>query len=200
MSRPLVLASGSPRRAELLTAVGIPFEIVDPGGDGPSGEVGAEARVLDHARHKVQVVADRHPDRWVLAADTLVVVDGECLPQPTDRADAARMIGLLSGREHSVWTGVAVRGPRGVKGERADRTRIRFRAIEEEEVELYLDGEEWLGKAGAYGIQGAARSWATWWEGSLETVIGLDVAYATTLLRSIGWDGEAATRSERRLP
>ncbi len=180
--RPLVLASGSPRRRELLAAAGIAFELAVPGDDGPSAAREPAARVLEHARYKARLGAAAQPGRRVLAADTLVWVDGDALPKPRGRAEAEAMLRRLAGRDHEVWTGVVLMDPAGRLHEAADRARVRFRAIPEDELQAYLAGSEWRDKAGAYGIQGAAGAWAELLDGELETVIGLSTATVRRLI------------------
>jgi septum formation protein len=181
-----LLASGSPRRREILSAAGWRFEVVDPGDDGPSQASSPDARVLDHARFKAATVVARHPGRVVLAADTLVFAAGRVLPKPADRAEAETMLRLLSGRLHEVWTGVVVVDAAGRRHEAADRAEVAFRAIPEPELEAYLAGPEWADKAGAYGIQGTAGAWAQLRSGELETVVGLSARTAGRLLVAAG--------------
>lgn len=182
----LVLASGSPRRRELLAAAGLAFESVDPGDDGPAGAAEPAARVLAHARHKASAGQALRPGRWVLAADTLVVLAGEFLAKPADAREAEAMLRRLSGRHHEVWTGVVLAAPGGARHEAADRALVAFRSIAEEELRAYLASGEWRGKAGAYAIQGRAGAWAELLEGDRETVIGLATATVRRLLAASG--------------
>ncbi|RMH03962.1 MAG: septum formation protein Maf [Planctomycetota bacterium] len=187
----LVLASTSPRRRRLLAEAGFDFEVVDPGPDGPSQAVDPAARVLDHARAKALAGARLRPGRPVLAADTLVVLDGAFLPQPSGRREAEAMLRRLSGRRHEVWTGTVLILPDGGRREAADRARVRFRTLAPTELATYLDGGEWRGKAGAYAIQGAAGAWAEVEEGSLDTVVGLCLDTVRRLLGDAGACPEA---------
>ncbi len=183
----LVLASASPRRAELLTAAGFRFTI-DPAdvdetehpGEAPDGYV------LRVARDKAQTVAGRphNRDAVVLAADTTVVAGGRILAKPADEADAIRMLELLSGAVHDVWTGVvALRG----RQEAAERvlTRVHLREVTAEEIRWYVATGEPMGKAGAYGIQGRAARFIDWIEGSWSNVVGLPVATVDQLLKRL---------------
>ena len=189
----LVLGSGSPRRREILERAGIAFQVLAPDGDGPSRAAAPDVRVLDHARYKAAAVADVAPGRWVLAADTLVFQDGRFYPKPADRREAEEMLRSLSGAVHEVWTGVVLRSPDGRCWERADRARVRFRAITGRELREYLAGDEWVDKAGAYGFQGEAGRWAKVESGDPETVIGLSSATVRALLADAGVGSEAAS-------
>lgn len=182
----VVLASGSPRRRQLLRQAGIDFDWQDPGHDGPSESDDPAGRVLAHARHKARAVARGRPGRFVLAADTLVWLDGAPLGKPAGVAIARAMLSGLAGREHEVWTGVCLIAPDGQLGERADCARVAFGRPPEDAVERYLAGEEWRDKAGAYAIQGWAAEWARVVAGDVETVIGLRTRTVCELLRAAG--------------
>lgn len=178
----IILASQSPRRAQLLDAAGIEFDI-DPadvdesvrGGETP------EAYVQRIARDKAITVAARHPARVVLAADTTVVVDGEVFGKPLDRADAARMLRALAGRDHDVLTAVVLARD-GRLDEHLERTRVTVAAMTAEDIEWYLDSGEADGKAGAYAIQGRAARFIPRIAGSYSNVVGLPVAAVHRML------------------
>jgi len=183
----LILASSSPRRAELLIQAGFSFQI-DPAdvdetlmsGELPDGYV---ARV---ARDKARAVAPRHASGTViLAADTTVVAAGEILAKPTDAADAARMLGLLSGTVHDVFTGVVVTTG-GVESVEVVRTRVHFIDLTAADIDWYVGTGEASGKAGAYGIQGRAARFVDWIEGSWSNVVGLPIATVARLLGPAG--------------
>ncbi len=178
----LVLASGSPRRAALLEAAGIPFEAFDPRDDGPIPPGGPRERSLAHARFKAEIGGRNHPDRLVLAADTVVWLDGRGLGKPAGRAEAQAMLRSLAGRRHEVWTGICLLVPRGRIFQRADRAVVAFDSLGEGTLQDYLDLGEWTDKAGAYGIQGAAAAWARVVAGDPETVVGLSTAAVGELL------------------
>jgi septum formation protein len=183
----LVLASASPRRAELLTAAGFEYT-VDPADADESVHADEDARgyALRVARDKAGAVSRRHPDAYVVAADTIVVVDGAILGKPQDDADAARMLGLLSGRAHDVISAVVVRlGP----AERAgiESTRVTFAWLSPADMAWYVGSGEPRGKAGAYAIQGLASRFATGIVGSYSNVVGLPVAQVCGLLRELGY-------------
>jgi septum formation protein len=185
-STPLVLASASPRRAELLTLAGFTFTIepadVDESlraGERPADYVLRVARAKAHA-----VAATRASGGTVLAADTTVVVEGTILAKPENRADAVRMLQRLAGVVHEVLTGVVV-----LAGERelteVVRTRVRFLPLSPEEIAWYVDTGEPEGKAGAYAIQGRAARFVDWIEGSWSNVVGLPVATVDRMLKTL---------------
>lgn len=184
----LVLASASPRRSELLTSAGFRFsvEVADVDESPLAGE-NPEAYVLRVARDKARVVADRCRDfgSIVLAADTTVAVDGEILAKPENELDAIRMLRLLAGRVHDVFTGVVVLG-RDRQLDEVVPTRVRLLPITIDEIQWYVKSGEPMGKAGAYGIQGRAARFVDWIEGSWSNVVGLPVATVYRLLRDLG--------------
>ena len=194
MSRPdapapkLVLASSSPRRIELLAQIGITPDLVDPADidEAPlANELPARlARRL--ACSKAEVVAGRHPDDVVLAADTVVAVGRRLLEKPADEAEARRFLSLLSGRNHRVFTGVAVvTGGRTVW--RVVETRVSFKVLSDAEISAYVASGEWRGKAGGYGIQGRAAAFVQRIVGSHPAVMGLPLFETTNLLKGAGW-------------
>jgi len=187
--RPLVLASGSPRRAELLRQAGIRFEVSVPDVDETlhPGEA-PEAYVRRLAAAKARHVAASHPGRPVLGADTTVVVDGQVMGKPYDAADAARMLGQLSGRSHLVLTGVCLIGPAGETRIDAAVTTVEFRALQAAEIGEYVDSGEPMDKAGAYGIQGKGALLVASIDGSWSNVVGLPLEILPGLLESIGVD------------
>ena len=188
---PIVLASASPRRAALLQAAGIPFEIVAPTVDETvrAGEP-AEAYVRRLAEAKAAQVAARLPDRVILAADTTVVVDGAILGKPADAADTRRMLEQLSGRTHQVLTGVSLRvpGPDGTRrvDTRAETTEVRFARLAAAEIAWYVATGEGLDKAGGYAVQGFASRFVTHLEGSGSNVVGLPVALVYQMCTEAG--------------
>lgn len=183
----LVLASASPRRAELLGSAGFSFTVdtadVDEGerpGEDP------RAYVMRVARDKARLVAGRRrePGEIVLAADTTVVADGEILAKPADESDAVRMLQLLSGRDHHVFTGVvAISGGRELAEVAA--TRVRLLPLDREEIQWYVGTGEPMGKAGAYAIQGRAARFIDWIEGSWSNVVGLPVATVAQMIKRL---------------
>jgi septum formation protein len=183
---PILLASASPRRRDLLAAAGISFEVDPPTIDETRGPAeAAEAYVERMAREKATAAARRHSTRVVLAADTIVVVGERVLCKPTDAADAAAMLRALSGRAHVVMTAVAVARD-GIVRVAVDRTTVRMRPIGEGEISAYVSTGEPFDKAGAYAIQGGAQAFIEGIDGALDTVIGLPVGRVRALLEETG--------------
>lgn len=178
----IILASQSPRRAELLRAAGIDFEVraadVDEAlRDGESPHDYVRRLAIEKAR--AVTAADTEV---VLAADTTVVVDEHILAKPADRGDAARMLRLLAGREHEVLTGVCVRRG-GQVDARIAATRVEFLPMTDEEIAWYVASGEPTDKAGAYAIQGLASRFISGIDGSYSNVVGLPVALVYEMLR-----------------
>ena len=187
---PLVLASGSPRRSEILRAVGWPFETCPADVDETrlEGEP-AEDYVLRLARAKAEAVASRRLFGLVLGADTTVVVDGEVTGKPSDEEEARRMLRALSERWHEVLTGVAlVRAESGRVVTGLERTRVRFAATSDEEIEWHVRTGDVLDKAGAYAIQGRAALFIEAIDGDDWNVVGLPVRLVYELAR--GFEAE----------
>ena len=184
---PLVLASASPRRRELLAHLGLPFEIVRPEVDESlrAGEGPAEA-VARLACEKAREGRRAHPAALVVAADTLVSLPGgEIFGKPRDAADAKRMLRALSGRAHEVRTGVCVAGPAGERSA-VVTTEVRFRPLGDAEIGWYVGTGEPLDKAGAYAVQGKAAAFVAAIDGSWSNVVGLPLAELTVLLEGMG--------------
>jgi septum formation protein len=171
----LVLASQSPRRAEILRQAGIAFTVrVAPIDESPRDGERPEAYVQRLAAEKAMAV-ECGPGETVLGADTTVVIDGQMLAKPVDEADARRMLGLLSGRRHEVLTGIAVRRGGEVTRDWAT-TEVWFAAMTEREIEEYVASGEPMDKAGGYAIQGLASKYIEKIEGCYFNVVGLPVA------------------------
>jgi len=182
----LVLASSSPRRRELLSLFGIPYEII-PSQAKESASGDGIGRVLKIARDKCDEVSSRVKDRFVLAADTLVCVEGQILGKPNNELDAARMLRLLSGRWHEVHTGVILQGPGGFQRSRSDTTRVQFRELSEEKIARYIRTREPMDKAGAYAIQGVSGIFISSIEGSPSNVMGLPLCLVGQMLEDAGF-------------
>jgi len=172
----LVLASASPRRAELLTRLGIPHE-VDPSevDELPHPGESPGARVARLARAKAEVVAARAPDAWVIGGDTEVVLDGVSLGKPEDAAAALAMLHTLAGRPHVVLSSVALVRPDAAPLVEVVAVRVRMRDATLAELEAYVASGEPLDKAGAYGIQGRGSTLVACIEGDYTAVVGLPV-------------------------
>ncbi|HET6933813.1 MAG TPA: Maf family protein [Candidatus Angelobacter sp.] len=184
----LILASASPRRQELLREAGISFE-VSPAHIHEERQPGESPLhyALRLAREKAEAVAAKNPGRYVLGADTIVIVEDEVLEKPADPADAARMLRRLSGRGHQVITAVSLVTPKRHKDTRTCTTQVFFRELEEEEIQQYIATKEPMDKAGAYAIQGGAARWVTRMEGEYSNVVGLPVSLVTEMLRANGF-------------
>ncbi len=172
----LVLASGSPRRAEILERAGWPHEIIVAGIDEtllPNEEAAAYVQRL--ARSKAEKVASGLDHGLVLGADTTVVVANQILGQPVDEADAGRMLDLLNAKWHEVLTGVAVVRVGGETCVAYETTRVRFAEMSDEEIDWYIGTGEPFGKAGAYGIQGKASLFIEEIEGDYFNIMGLPI-------------------------
>ncbi len=182
----LILASASPRRAELLRNAGIAFE-VEPANihEAPLPGETPLSYAQRLARDKARAILARHPDRVVLGADTVVVVDDHLLEKPADAYDAGRMLSLLSGRTHQVITGVSL-SALGVERTEAEVTQVTFTTMSAEEIAEYIASGEPMDKTGAYGIQGIASRWVERIEGCYFNVVGLPVARVYRMLDEYG--------------
>jgi septum formation protein len=173
--QPIILASASPRRRQLLELIGLDFEVVPANIDEtPTTEEDPAAFAVRAARDKAQEIARENPGRLVLGADTVVEVDSEILGKPSSANDAARMLRLLSGRSHFVHTALAL-----VSGGRCrevvDSAKVEFVDLNEEMIRWYVATEEPADKAGAYAVQGLGGLLVARVDGSPHTVIGLPV-------------------------
>ena len=185
MSR-IILASGSPRRRELLGKLYDSFEVITSEVDetldeGVSPLMGVEILSV----RKGRAVAETLPnDCIVISSDTLVEIDGEPLGKPVSREDAYRMLRMLSGRYHNVHTGVAVHyNGRVISG--VESARVKFKPLSDEEIYGYIDGGEPMDKAGAYAIQGEGGRFVEGYEGGFDTIMGLPVNFTASLIERI---------------
>lgn len=178
----LILASGSPRRRELLSLMGYAFEIIVPDVDeNVSGHARDIVGIL--SQRKAHAVADSLEDGIVIASDTLVSLDGIPLGKPEDEADAHRMLASLSGRTHEVFTGVTVIDSASGKNlTQVVRTGVSFRELESNEIDEYIHSGEPMDKAGAYAIQGGASKFVDGLDGSFENVVGFPVVEIQQML------------------
>ena len=173
---PMILASASPRRVELLAQIGItPDDIIPADIDETPLK---DERPLDHARRlaegKARAIQSSRPDACVIGADTIVCVGRRILGKPTDEAQARKYLSMLSGRTHKVIGGLAVLAPAG-ETIKAITTKVTFKRLSAEEIDGYIASSEWEGKAGAYAIQGLAGAFVTGISGSYSNVVGLSL-------------------------
>jgi septum formation protein len=185
----LVLASESPRRRDLLAAIGLSPDLIVPSDidETPLKDELPRRLAARLSAAKAEAVAATHPDDYVLAADTVVSVGRRILPKAADADEVARCLKLLSGRAHRVVTGVSVRGPGGRRGDRVVETRLKMRRLTEADIRAYADSGEGVGKAGGYGIQGRAGAFILSLSGSWPAVVGLPLHETETLLKGLGW-------------
>ncbi|MBB3270725.1 septum formation inhibitor Maf [Pseudomonas monteilii] len=194
---PLYLASGSPRRRELLTQIGVPFSVVSaPVDETPLPDESAPAYVERLARAKAAAgLASVEGTAVVLGADTAVVLDGRILGKPESREDALAMLADLSGREHQVLTAVALTDGQRVQS-LCVTSQVRFRAISDDEAQRYWASGEPADKAGGYAIQGLGAVFVTGLSGSYSAVVGLPLSETADLLGQFGvacWQSPAHT-------
>ena len=190
MKRPaLILASASPRRLQLLLQAGITPDEVIPSeiDETPDKDETPRRLALRLSREKVAVVAARYPGTFVLGADTLVAVGRRVLGKPSDAVEARRMLDLLSGRPHKVLTGVTVIAPDGRVASRLSETRVKFKRLTPQEVQVFISGREWEDAAGGYKIHQSAGAFVTDLSGSYTGVVGLPLYETLALLNGLGW-------------
>jgi septum formation protein len=180
----LILASESPRRAELLRQVAIPFRIVPPAvSEELSGKPSPQEMVALLALRKARAVSDQLPEGYVLGADTVVLHDETVLGKPVDPEDAVRMLRLLSGGRHSVLTGLAlVNAATGYLLERLSLTQVWIKTLAEDEIKAYVATGEPFDKAGAYGIQGKGALLVEKIEGCYFNVVGLPLSLLNEMI------------------
>jgi septum formation protein len=186
---PLVLASASPRRLDLLVQVGIVPDIIEPAhvDESPLVRERPEHLAVRLAQAKAQAVAARHRGVWVLGADTVVACGRRIVPMPVDAREARAGLALLSGRRHRVWGGIAVVMPDGVTRLRRVMTSVRFKRLHPAEIDDYITSEEWRGKAGGYAIQGRAARFVAAIGGSYSNIVGLPLYETCALLDGLGF-------------
>ena len=183
----LILASASPRRRELLARLGVEPQRIT-GADIDETPLKAELPreyALRMAREKAQSAADPHD--FVLAGDTVVALGRRILPKAEDEATARHCLALLSGRRHKVLSAVSLRAPDGTMRERLSETTVRFKHLSGEEIDAYIAGGEWHGKAGGYAIQGSAEALIAWISGSHSGVVGLPLFQTRAILKAAGF-------------
>jgi septum formation protein len=186
MSVKVILASGSPRRRQLLELIGIPHEVRPSNIDETMRSREAPRRHAERlAREKASAIATREGDVITIAADTIVVVNRQVLGKPRDIEDARRMLSMLSGRQHTVITAVAVARGRKLRSA-IEEVKVKFRRLRDEEIDAYIATGEPMDKAGAYGIQGFGATIVECVDGDYFAVMGLPLARLVTLLRDLG--------------
>lgn len=187
---PLVLASASPRRVDLLASVGLtPDEILPADIDETprKGEL-PRALALRLAQDKAQAVAAQRPGAFILAADTVVGAGRRILGKPEDAAQARRFLEILSGRRHRVYGGIAVHAPGGRLATRLAVSTVRFKRLSAAEIDAYAASGEWEGKAGGYGVQGLAGAFIAFTAGAAQSnIVGLSLYDTMALLKGLGY-------------
>lgn len=182
----LILASRSPRRIKMLCDLGLDFETDDVSIDETCNLPASEAVELLSFR-KAKAALSNHPESFILAADTLVSFQGESLGKPKDEKDAFRMLRLLSGNTHQVYTGVTVISPAGQAFTSHDFSNVSFDTITDQEIVSYIRSGEPMDKAGSYAIQGRAALWIRHLDGNPSSVIGLSLYLVRSLLLQSGY-------------
>jgi septum formation protein len=186
---PLVLASKSPRRLELLCQVGLAPDCIDPADIDETPRRGElpPAHATRLAQEKARAVMPRHPGAFILAADTVVACGRRILPKTEDKAGARSCLEMLSGRRHRVHGAIALVGPDGRLTARLVDSQVAFKRLSETEIKAYLRTGEWRGKAGGYAIQGQAAALIRWVCGSYSNVVGLPLFETVQLLAGRGY-------------
>ena len=182
----LILASGSPRRRELLGGLGVAFRVVTADIEEISDLIDPAQVARDLAEQKARAVAAREPGGLILASDTLVALGGLMLGKPKDSAQNAEYLQQLSGRTHSVFSGVALLGPDGRLQSGVEQTQVTFRALSDAETAYYSGSGEGLDKAGGYGIQGLGMALVARIDGDYSNVVGFPLGLVMRLLRAAG--------------
>lgn len=184
----LILASASPRRRQLIARLGLTPDAINPADIDEMPAKGELPR--DYARRMAREKAEAaaSEDGFVLAGDTVVAAGRRILPKAEDETTARQCLVLLSGRRHRVMSAIALRAPDGTVRERLSETVVLFKRLSEQEIEAYIAGGEWHGKAGGYAIQGIAEGLITRIQGSHSGVVGLPLYEARALLKAAGFD------------
>ena len=186
---PLVLASASPRRLDLLRQVGIAPDRIDPADidETPLAKETPRLMALRLARGKAMAASSRNAGAFVIGADTVVAVGRRVLPKAETESQARQCLELLSGRGHRVMTGLCLLSPDGRRAERLVETRLTFKRLSKDELESYIASGEWQGKAGGYAIQGRAGGFVIALQGSYPSVVGLPLYETLCLLEGLGY-------------
>lgn len=189
---PLILASASPRRVQLLEAAGITPGLILPADidETPARNERPEDYCLRMAREKAAAIATHHQDAFIVAADTVVACGRRILPKAESPAQAEDCLKLLSGRRHKVYGGICLTCPDGSVRIRRSLSRVIFRLLSTEDIKAYLDCGDWQGKAGGYAIQGQASLYIRQITGSYSNIVGLDMYQLAGLLLAAGFSYE----------
>jgi nucleoside triphosphate pyrophosphatase len=185
-----ILASSSPRRRELLTSIGLDFDVV-PSHTPEEHQPGEapEEYVARLSRDKANAIATKHRSQWVIAADTTVLLGDQLLEKPADKADAVRMLSLIAGQTHIVYTGVTLQNlDRQYRETRVAESEVRILPLSPSDVEWYVATGEPLDKAGAYAVQGIGAMFIESIHGSYTNVVGLPLAMLFQMMRKVGID------------
>ncbi len=190
MSVRFVLASSSPRRRELLKSIGLEFDVVPSHiPEERAADETPEEYVARLSREKARAIAEKHPDRWIIAADTTVVLGDQVLEKPVDDADAKRMLSAISGDTHVVFTGVTLRRIEPVYADtHVTATEVRMLPMTQHDIDWYVATGEPRDKAGAYAAQGLGGMFIDSIHGSFTNVVGLPLASLFQMLRKAGID------------
>ncbi len=193
---PLILASASPRRRDLLAQIGVTPDKVVPAevDESPWANERPHAHAERLARKKAEWVAKSEPGAFVLAGDTVVACGRRILPKAETEAEARACLALLSGRRHRVITGVALVAPNGAIRTQLAESTVQFKRLSQAEIAAYLGSNEWRGKAGGYAIQGLAAGMISYLRGSHSNVIGLPLYEVAQLLEGAGFPVFAARK------
>ncbi len=181
----IILASASPRRKELMEQIGLTFTVEPSDAEENIGIEDPEKLVAELSKLKADDVWKKHPEDCIVAADTVVSINGKILGKPTDRADGEKMLKMLSGNKHTVYTGVTVRDKNGEVTEVAS-TDVYFKKLSKNDIEKYLNTNEYADKAGAYGIQGYAARFVEKICGCYFNVVGLPLSLLDKMLSDKG--------------
>jgi len=189
---PIILASGSPRRQEYFKMLGLPFSIlpalIDESKVTQTNPVKLTSELAIKKVEKVIEVMSNHLPRWIFGADTVIAADGEILGKPANRQEAVLMFGRLSGKQHKVVTSIALYNGKDKKIDcRSAACTVNFAPLKEEEIEWYIETNEWQGAAGAYRIQGLAGCFIKEIKGSPSTVAGLPLREFYAMLKDNGY-------------
>lgn len=190
MKQPFILASRSPRRMELLKSIGLPFIVDEPDFDeSMSSDLLAHDLVLVNAIGKARSVLPRHKTGLILGVDTVGALDDHILEKPKDREDAIRILKLLSGRTHEVYSGLClIDAASGHEETAIERTKITFRRMSRNEIEIYVDSGEPMDKAAAYAAQGLGAIFVKRFDGDYFNVVGLPLARLQQILKRFDID------------